>query len=283
MRFEQIGALSLPGNSQKPNEDSYGVAPNAACVFDGATGLGEMLMPGKSDAQWIANFAARRFCAHAEAGQGGIRDWLRMAAEDAERSFVALRRRPPRENYETPCASAVMIAFDGNLLHILWFGDCALMLRSPDGGFTFVGDTLSKKESERARVEKASRTLKNRPADAILRDEFLPGLRATRNLVNSGNDWLFAPDPACAEHAKSANFEIAGGTLLLLASDGFLALASDYQRYSPDELLAAVQQHGLQHVTDELRAIELADPGGMKYPRFKTSDDATALLLRAVA
>ena len=283
MRFERIGALSLPGNPQKPNEDSYGVTPHAACVFDGATGLGEMLMPGKSDAQWIANFAARRFCAHAEAGQGGIRDWLRMAAEDAERSFVALRRRAPREQYELPCASAVMIALDGNLLHILWFGDCALMLRGPDGGFTFIGDTLSKKESERARVEKASRGLKDRPADAILRDEFLPALRASRNLVNTGSDWLFAPDPACAEHAKSTNFEIANGALLLLASDGFLALASDYQRYSPDELLSAVQQHGLQRMADELRAIEMADPAGMKYPRFKTSDDATALLLRAVA
>lgn len=283
MRFEQIGALSVPGNPQKPNEDSYGITPRAACVFDGATGLGELLMPGKSDAQWIANFAARRFCAHAEAGQGAIRDWLRLAAEDAERSFVALRRRPPRENYETPCASAVMIALDGNFLHILWFGDCALLLRGPDGGFTFIGDTLSKKESERARVEKASRTFKHRPADTILRDEFLPGLRASRNLVNTGDDWLLAPDPACAGHAKSANFEIAAGTILLLASDGLLALASDYQRYSPDELLAAVQQKGLQQIADELRAIELADPAGMKYPRFKTTDDATGLLLRVVA
>lgn len=283
MRFEQLGALSLPGNPQKPNEDSYGVTTQAACVLDGATGLGELLMPGKSDAQWIANFAARRFCAYAEAGQGGIRDWLRLAAEDAERSFVALRRRAPRENYEIPCASAVMIELDGHLLHILWFGDCALMLRGPEGGFTFVGDTMSKRESERARVEKASRTLTHRPANALVRDEFLPALRASRNLVNTGDDWLFAPDPACAGHAKSANFEIAGGALLLLASDGFLALASDYQRYSPDELLFAVQQHGLQQIAEELRAIEMADPAGKKYPRFKTSDDATALLLRAVA
>jgi serine/threonine protein phosphatase PrpC len=283
MRFEQIGALSLPGNPQKPNEDSYGVRPHAACVFDGATGLGELLMPGKSDAQWIANFAARRFCAHAEAGQGGIRDWLRLAAEDAKRSFTALRRRPPRENYEIPYASAVMIALDGHLLHILWFGDCALMLRGPDGGFTFIGDTLSKRESERARVEKISRSVKNRPADVIVRDEFLPALRASRNLANTGDDWVFAPDPACAEHAKSANFEIAGGAVLLLASDGFLALASDYRRYSPDELLSTVQQNGLQQIADELRAIEMADPAGIKYPRFKTSDDATALLLRTIA
>ena len=31
---------------------------------------------------------------------------------------------------------------------------------------------------------------------------------------------------------------------------------------------------------DELRAVEADDPHGARYPRFKTGDDATALLLR---
>jgi hypothetical protein len=31
---------------------------------------------------------------------------------------------------------------------------------------------------------------------------------------------------------------------------------------------------------EELRAIEAGDPGGDKFPRFKKSDDATALLLK---
>jgi hypothetical protein len=31
---------------------------------------------------------------------------------------------------------------------------------------------------------------------------------------------------------------------------------------------------------EELRAIEAGDSGGDKFPRFKKSDDATALLLR---
>src|SRR5579872_5448066 len=99
LHFEQLGAVSLPGNPPKPNEDSFGFTDQAACVFDGATGLGEQLMPGPSDAAWLASFAARRFCAHATAGEGDIRDWIRAAARDAERSFLALRRRPPRENY----------------------------------------------------------------------------------------------------------------------------------------------------------------------------------------
>src|SRR3954468_18648737 len=110
MHLELIESLSLPSDPAKPNEDSFAVAKSAAAVFDGATGLGERLMPGPSDAAWIAQFGARRFRSHAEAGEGGIRDWLRAAAADAQKSFTALRRRAPLENYEIAYASAVMAA-----------------------------------------------------------------------------------------------------------------------------------------------------------------------------
>src|SRR5690242_649263 len=102
LRFEKLDSLSLPGHPDKPNEDSFGWTRNAACVFDGATGLGAQLMPGPSDAQWLANFAARGFCAHAERDDGAVRDRLLSAASEAANSFVALRLRAPAENYEIP-------------------------------------------------------------------------------------------------------------------------------------------------------------------------------------
>ena len=280
LRFEKLDSLSLPGNPDKPNEDSFGYTPNAACVFDGATGLGAQLMPGPSDAQWLANFAARRFCGHARSAQGGIRDWLRGTASEAEKSFRALRYRPPSENYETPYASGVMAELEGEQLRVLWFGDCALLLRDAAGKFSLLGDTLSKRQSERARVENISKLKTGSPAGVMVRDEFLPALRASRNLVNTGDEWLLAPDVHCADHAKSAEAIIAPGSVVLLASDGFLALTSDYGRYNPEELFSAVGSEGLQKLGEELREIERADPAGATYPRFKVSDDATALLLQ---
>ncbi len=67
--------------------------------------------------------------------------------------------------------------------------------------------------------------------------------------------------------------------MLLLATDGFLALASDYGVYDADSLMAAALSKGLAVMGEELRAIEAGDNGGDKFPRFKKSDDATALLL----
>ena len=66
---------------------------------------------------------------------------------------------------------------------------------------------------------------------------------------------------------------------MLLATDGFLALASDYGAYDLDGLMAAAQSKGLAVMGEELRAIEKDDPKAQKFPRFKTHDDATALLL----
>jgi serine/threonine protein phosphatase PrpC len=278
MHLELVDSLCLPGDPTKPNEDSFAFSPVAAAVFDGATGLGERLMPGKSDAQWIAQFGARRFRAHAEAGEGNIRNWLRAAAADTEKSFRALRKRAPLENYEIAYASAVMAAPEEGALQVLWFGDCSALLRTPDGGFTFIGDAMAKRESERERVERLIQPGGRGPAAAGVRDEFLPALRAARNRINTNDDWLFAPDAVCADHAKEASVVVAPGTAVLLASDGFLALASDYVRYTPEALFVAAGTRGLAALGEELRAIEASDPDGSRFPRFKRSDDATALL-----
>ena len=167
---------------------------------------------------------------------------------------------------------------DGGL-HVLWFGDCAALLRTQDGALALLGDTMDKRQSERARVERLVRPGSRGPAAAGVRDEFLPALRAARNQVNTGSEWLFAPDAACADHAKHARVKVAPGSVVLLASDGFLALASDYECYTPEALLAACQQRGLAALGEELRAVEASDPDGLRFPRFKRSDDATALLL----
>ncbi len=280
MRLELLESLSIPGDAARPNEDSFSHTARAAAVFDGTTGLGELLMPGRSDAQWIAQFGARRFRAHAESGEGSIRDWLRAAAADAEKSYRALRRREPLENYEVAYASAVMATPDAGGLRVLWFGDCAALLRNEAGEFTILGDIMDKRESERARVTRLAKPGGRGPAAAGVREEFLPALRASRNSVNSpGGDWLFAPDIACAGHAKQARAAVLTDSPVLLASDGFLALASDYGRYSPETLFDRAVERGLAVLGEELRAVEASDPEGLRYPRFKRSDDATALLL----
>ena len=110
MSLELLDQLSLPGDAAKPNEDAFGHDAAAAVVLDGATPLGDGLMPGPSDAAWIAQFGARRLSAHLKEGDAP-RDALKHALADAEKSFAGLARQPVREKWQTPCAS-MMLVFD---------------------------------------------------------------------------------------------------------------------------------------------------------------------------
>ncbi len=108
-------------------------------------------------------------------------------------------------------------------------------------------------------------------------------MRAARNFVNTAKGgYLFGPDVAAADHAKTLHVDAMSGTHLLLLSDGFLALASDYGRYDIAGLLTASVEKGLRELARELREIEDADPEGRTFPRFKKCDDATAVLLKMV-
>jgi hypothetical protein len=279
--FEVLDSLSIPGNPEKPNEDAFASADNAAVVMDGATGLGENLMPGKSDAAWLSAFGARRLMAYLR-DNAPAQDAVTAALFDAQTSFEALRRRPPSATWETPFASMMLVVEAEQGVEALWFGDCAALVKRPDAPVDVVGDALEKRRNESQRVAKLAEKHGLSPAAGINRPEYLEALRKARNHVNSGSHWSFGPDVRAADHIARRTIEAPKGTVFLLCSDGFLALASDYGAYTADALLAAVLAKGLKALGEELRAIEADDPEGRKFPRFKKSDDATALVLKIV-
>ena len=278
MTLELLDQLSLPGDPAKANEDSYQHGESAAVVMDGATPLGDALMPGPSDAAWIAQFGARRLLAHLRDGEGARRA-LRSALSDAQKSFEALRRMPPEDVWQTPCASMMLAAQGDEGVEFLWFGDCAALVKQDDGPVQVVGESFDTRSDE---TGLAGRLARAHGKPATERGHFIDSLKERRNRINSGNYWLFSPETKAASHVSRRVMKLAPGAVILLASDGFLALASDYGAYNADSLLSAAQSRGLAALGEELRAIETADAGGAKFPRFKKSDDATALLLKLV-
>ncbi len=307
MTFELLDQLTLPGDPAKANEDFLAHAAHAALVIDGATPLGDSLMPGPSDAAWIAQFGARRLMAHLGEDKSA-RKALRDALGDAERSFEALRRHPPEEMWQTPCAS-MMLAFyapsdlrsagaatgtspasalsraqgrvpDDGGVEFLWHGDCAALVKQGDAAVIVVGETFDKRAAEAMRARTIAKEKNLSPASGLSRPEFIGALRSARNRINSGAYWLFSPDARAASHVSRRVIKTVPGTVLLLATDGFAALASDYGVYSADSLMEASLSRGLAALGEELRAIEAGDIGGDKFPRFKKSDDSTALLIK---
>jgi hypothetical protein len=280
MNFTLLDSLSLPGDPAKPNEDAYAAEAMAAVVLDGATPLNEPLMPGRSDAAWIASFGARRLMAHLKEG-AGPRAALRQALADAERSYAGLRRRTPAERCERPFASMILAVPQEGLLDLLWYGDCAALVLHVDGDCAFYGTALDKRAAENNEAARFMKETGLAPVEALRREEYRPLFRAARNRTNMpGGTWLFGTEAAASEHVARARAVVLPGTLVLLSTDGFLALAGGYGAYELAGLVKAAAQKGLQTLGAELRAVEADDPEARRFPRFKSSDDATAVLLR---
>ncbi|HSS13102.1 MAG TPA: hypothetical protein VLL04_04370, partial [Rhizomicrobium sp.] len=200
MTFELLDSLSLPGDAAKPNEDAFGHDAAAAVVLDGATPLGDGLMPGPSDAAWIAQFGARRLLAHLRDGEGA-RKALRGTLADTQKSFEALRRHAPEEMWQTPCASMMLAVAGEDGVEFLSFGDCAALVQPEGAAVMVVGETFDKRAAEAKRAQAIAKEKNLSPASGLNRPEFLEVLRGTRNRINSGSTWLFSPDAKAASHA----------------------------------------------------------------------------------
>ena len=279
MKLEYIASLSQPGNPSKPNDDALCHAENLAAVFDGATSIGEPILPADSDAAWIARKGAQSLLAHADKG---AREALRLAVADAERNFLKVRLRAPEHAYEIPVSSMMLIAPEKDALDCLWFGDCTALIARPSQPVEVVGTAFANRAREAKGVVALAKSKGLTPAAESNRPEFIETLRRERNRAYTGIPHLFAPDIRCVQRVKSGRFSIVPDTVVLLCSDGFLALASDYDAYDASGLVAAALSRGLKPLYEEVRRIENSDPEGLKYPRFKKSDDATALLVRVV-
>ena len=280
MQFELLDRLSLPGDPKKPNDDALAFSDMGAVVMDGATGLGESLLDGTSDAAWVAGYAARQILAHLGAGNAP-KDAVRAALEDTEEAFLRGRRRAPEETYEIPFASMMLLALADGDFDALWFGDCAALVQRPGSAVEVIGEAIEKRALERGYAERLAARLSANSAGEGVRDVFLPALRRARNTVNTPEgSWLFGPDARAADHLGTLHGAAIAGTLVLLVTDGLLALVTEYGRYTTESLVRAAQDHGLAALGRELREIEDGDPEGVRFPRFKKSDDATGLLLR---
>jgi serine/threonine protein phosphatase PrpC len=282
MKLELVDSLSLPGNAEKANDDSFAYREGAAIVLDGATGLGDSLMPGLSDAAWLSRFGANRIMSYL--GDGATpQEAVTAALFDAQTSFEQLRRREPADRYEIPFASMMLAVADESAIDFLWYGDCAAIVQHADGRVEIVGEAIEKRANEARQAKKLAESKGVPVASTSSRAEFLPALRKGRNRVNTPEGtYLFGPEVIAADHTDSQRLDIAPGAHVLLVSDGFLALVSDYGRYDLGGLVEAAKTTGLPTLMQELRDIEDKDPDGGQFPRFKKSDDATAVLVKVV-
>jgi serine/threonine protein phosphatase PrpC len=279
-----LDTISDPGHPEKPNEDAFGHSEALAWVIDGATGVADSeLLDAPTDAHWLAQTASRLFADHGARHGADLHGLTRAAIEEIARRFDAGRSRAPNGRYELPSAAMTLVHSDGATLRCANFADCRLILVGDDGETAISGDHHTDREaaSRKRTAELVSAVVPG--ADTRSSADVMRYLRAARNRQNTESGyWILGLDPRAVEFMRSWEVALTRPVTGLLMTDGFASLAYDYDRLAPAGLVVEARENGLSSVVEKISKIEREEDPHMRiYPRFKRSDDATAVLFRA--
>ena len=280
MPLNIIEALSVPSGTV--NEDCVGNEAALAWVIDGATDvIEEPLVGTASDAAWFAlalDTALRRYAHDPPADLSRL---PALVAPELADEFDRDALRKPKARYEHPSAAALVVRERDSSLDYVSVGDCTLLLETSSGfmrigteavdaGDTFIADAIRRFQEWEAM-----------PTAESAHSYLWPKIRARRAHMNEADGygaWSITSPPAC--YVRTGSVQLAAGGPALLATDGLLRLVDVFGRYSEQTMFQLARSSGLGVLIEELRRLEAADRDNICYPRAKTCDDASGLLLR---
>lgn len=271
MHLDLIQSLSLCGDLATPNDDRAGSGARHAWVIDGATDLSPPgLLGAQGGAAWLAATADAAFAA---AAADNLRATCAQVFAAVEARYTAQRQREPEGAWELPRASFAAVQLVGDLLEVAWAADCAVLHASGDAvAWCTPAPDRARESAQAAALGPGVGATKLR-TPAVLADR-----RAAR--AGPGQRVLSIDAGESARAMDLTRVAVAPGDDVLLMSDGMSALGDSYAAYDAAGLVTAMRSRGLAALGGELRAIERSDAACTRYPRFKASDDATALWVR---
>lgn len=272
--------MSLPGS--RFNEDGIGLHGRFAWVIDGATGLSdEQLTSGGSDAAWLAGMIGERLTNLAgDRSAEAVLDRLEGAIEAVFREATAHIR--DIDDHQTPSACLGLIE------------------ARPEQGRRvgiqgrFLGDVIALVPTEQGVVrwsDERAKPFERKTLAALGAREHEPGSipEAVRRQILENRGRLNRPDgywvvnPRRPWAGRELIFDalVEPGAPVVLATDGFMRLVDVFGAYTEGALHARLAAGQGADLMQELRERERGDHMAGAYPRVKTHDDATFLVISA--
>ncbi|NIX77192.1 SpoIIE family protein phosphatase [Microvirga terricola] len=281
--FTVLDRVSWPGSPEKPNEDSCGASGDWAWVIDTSIFPGTSALMGKgSDATWLAGFVSERLSDLAPNAESGV-DLLRHVMAEAHTTFMAVAPQERHDFVTWPVGAMTLVRRRGAELDVWTFADTTAFVHHPDGTVLTVGEAPELRQFEMAKARELLDASGATPKNITEAPLFQAWLAERRQRQKQGRGLaLLGLDPTAADRVRHQTVPCPEGSTILLTSDGFSALVDLYQQMDAKELVETAMTFGLERLAETARKIETeVDPAGKLYPRFKVSDDTTALLLRA--
>lgn len=265
---------SNPGDVSKPNEDWCLVTPTFAVVLDGVSSPAGTADSGcQHGTPWYVRQLGSTLARYSStASDLPLDDMLAYAIEDVRREHGS---GCDLGSPDTPAATVVMFREGDGVYDYLVLSDSALIM-DVGGGLMVVTDP----RADAAAPEEQRRVFEHPVGSAEHAASLAQMVAAQRQLRNrEGGYWVAAAQSEAARHAKTGwvQDDAFGGALAV--SDGVTRLR-DWGAFTWEGMLSFARENGPEGLIGAVRHIEAHDVAGTRYPRFRSSDDATAVLIR---
>ncbi len=253
------------GSTAVPSEDQVIATDDLIVVVDGATARTDTgCIHGTA---WYADRLAHTI---AESVAGDLAEALASAitrVADLHRDTCDLTHPG------TPGAAVGIVQVAGPTLRYLVLGDITVIIDTADG-LTVVAD---ERVSTTAAPER--RAADGWPIGSAEKSTALRAMKhaelASRN--KPGGYWFATSDPAAADHALTGTFPLTSVARGALLSDGATRAVNTLGLLDWPGLVDFMEASGPEALIAKVRAAEASDPSGVRWPRNKASDDATAV------
>lgn len=265
----RVVVASEPGSPDRANEDWVLTTPDVIAVMDGAT--------ARTDTgcrHGVAWFSTQLGAAVVRrAGDRGSS--LVGALAGAIADVAALHPECDLTHPGTPSAATAVVRVAGDAIEYLVLGD-VMVLADVAGKVQAISDERVSQTAPAERAEADRYPIGSREkAAAMVAMKHIE--LAARNA--EGGYWVAEANPSAASHALTGEFSHREVTRLAVLTDG-AARALSFDLMSAADLLDTLDTSGPAKLIDQVRAAEISDPVGARWPRNKRSDDATVAYVR---
>ncbi len=267
----RVAVGTEPGTPGRENEDFAAVLPGAVIVIDGASAPEGLESGCSHSVAWYARTLGGLLA-------GAITDPSLTLAEaleaSIERIVLAHADTCDVDNPHSPSATVAAARTTGDRLEYLALADSTLLLGRPhDEPLAITDDRLELLRKRIDDPENPPPTGNSPHAFALL--SRAEKFAAWRN--RPGGFWVAGTDPAAAREAVTGTVPLQEVTSVSALTDGATRLTDLFALHTWTTTLRILDTEGPAGLIQRTRAAETADPAGERWPRPKTSDDATAI------
>lgn len=174
---------------------------------------------------------------------------------------------------DAPAATAVVARVLGDRLEYLVLSDSTLLVERDDDLVVITDDRTDVIGTPLRRVRDGYPV--GTPEYMTAHQEYAGALRAARNAP--GGYWVAAADPAAAGEALTGSMAMGEVRGLAALSGGASRLVDRFGLSDWDRLMTTLRHFGPAELLARVRAAEASDSDGVRWPRGKVCDDATAV------